>query len=253
MYSKEGAEIYDAIYASKNYLEESKTILNSFGDQRGGQLLDIGCGTLGHTRHLAHHFSRVLALDTSSDMITRALEVIRENNLDNVECLKGSIESLNPSSTFDLAISMFNVINHVLDLRSLESLVASVAEALSASGVWIFDCWNGNSVRSEVPHETMSRSFLFKNKSVALETRSHTDYRAGTVSMATNLPNWISLFNGEPPVIPELKHRIWTPDLIEELLRRYGFDDVRIFDARDYPSVPNFRETKRLLFRATHA
>lgn len=250
MYNKALVELYDAMYEAKSYADESKTVLQIFGASHGGSAIDIGCGTLGHSRHLAKHFDLVFAVDPSSEMIAKARTIAKDENLGNVLLHLGSIESLAATNKFDLAIAMFNVVNHILDLKSLESLVESVANSLVPGGVWIFDCWNGNAARVDVPYESSSRTFEYQEQKLELVTFSETDFREGAVSMRLTLPNWTEKIGNVQPEIPVLTHRLWTPDVIEELLLVSGFNEIQIFDAKAYPKSPDFRETKRLLFKA---
>ena len=250
MYNKALVELYDAIYGSKSYKEESRTVLQIFETPSGGSAIDIGCGTLGHSRYLAKHFDLVFAVDTSSEMIARARAIAEEENLTNVVLHEGSIQSLAYRDKFQLAIAMFNVVNHILDLQSLTSFVRSVANSLVSGGVLIFDCWNGNSARVDVPYVSSSRNFDYKGRNLTLETLSETDFREGTVSMRLTLPDWQEKFGNVQPSIPVLTHRLWTPDVIEEVLLVSGFREVEVFDAKAYPESPDFRQSTRLLFKA---
>jgi ubiquinone/menaquinone biosynthesis C-methylase UbiE len=57
-------------------------------------LADIGCGTGSLTLELARFAKRVLAIDLSRAMLTRAADVAKESKISNVEFRRGNIEKL---------------------------------------------------------------------------------------------------------------------------------------------------------------
>ena len=68
------AEIYDEIYAWKDYAQESvrlKSIIARYQRSGGNRLLDIACGSGNHLVHLADSF-KITGLDRSPEQLTAA-------------------------------------------------------------------------------------------------------------------------------------------------------------------------------------
>ena len=68
-YTKMTAEIYDEIYAWKDYEQESarlKSIIARYRRSDGNHLLDIACGSGNHLVHLADSFN-ITGLDISPE------------------------------------------------------------------------------------------------------------------------------------------------------------------------------------------
>ena len=73
-YSKMAAEVYDAIYAFKDYESEAKQLIKLIEDHKqtnGNELLDVACGTGAHLPYLADEFA-LTGIDLSSGQITEA-------------------------------------------------------------------------------------------------------------------------------------------------------------------------------------
>lgn len=79
-----------------------------------GLVLDIGCGTGKQTLFLANKNVKVIGLDFSNEMIKKALEKAKNENIYDCFFIAGSGEFLPfKSNSFNNIISFFGVLNHM--------------------------------------------------------------------------------------------------------------------------------------------
>jgi len=85
-------------------------VIDSFGPELNGSVLEIGAGTGNFTRQLAARVERLTALEPDPSLF-RSLAAL---HLPGVEVVHGSIESFKPGDRFDSAV-MINVLEHIED------------------------------------------------------------------------------------------------------------------------------------------
>ena len=118
MYDNELVEYYDDFYSAKDYQKESEFIEKiSPAAQR---ILDVGCGTGGHIKYLTKETNFIQGVDVSTLMIKKAIK--KFGNAKNVSFFNGGIENFaaQNDNKFDLGVSLFNVVNHIMSRRKLE-------------------------------------------------------------------------------------------------------------------------------------
>lgn len=138
----EHPEVYDALYARKDYDGETEFVVSQFegrtetdgarpetGDRRA---LVVGCGTGEHARRLRDAGFEVLGVDKYPAMVERA------RTKSDAEFRVGTLPDLPVEGTFDLAWLPFTVVNHLGPDELAEGLRA-VADRLAAGGVLVFD------------------------------------------------------------------------------------------------------------------
>jgi SAM-dependent methyltransferase len=227
-YSTNFAKLYDEIYSSKNYEFESSFISNL--TQTGGKLLDIGCGTLSHSLLLHDKFNYILGIDESLEMLQEAKKKVSMRNIRNIALDNISISELPVVEEFDLVISLFNVINHIMTFSDLSDFCSQVYKRLRPGGQLVFDFWNGAYFRVEPPTRVLNRLVESSYGLIEIETITETDLMRGEVVMKSK---YIVNSDLEGKIIFEnsMLHRLWTPDLILELLMAAGFINVSITPA----------------------
>lgn len=97
-------------------------------------VLDLGCGTGEHSRHLASHDIRTVGVDRSTDQIARARDFENEFSTGPV-FLEGDLTAMSrlTSERFGLALCLGNVLPHLED-ADLEAVLGELHEVLLPKG-----------------------------------------------------------------------------------------------------------------------
>lgn len=240
MYEKKLAEYYDILFSNKNYKEECSFIINQ--SKNHGRLLDIGCGTLNHSLILSDVFSTVVGIDLSEEM----LDVARQkNNKKNISLLNYSLDKCNFENKFDCIISMFNVINHIHDLKTLQEFFSSISSNLDEDGTFIFDCWNSIACVLDKPKAVSQKQVKNIYHTLISKTETETDLFNSISTMKTT----VEIFDDVSMIdsfVYNLEQRLWTPNLLNQLLISNGFNHVLVvpyFDASKKAAENDYRIT----------
>jgi cyclopropane fatty-acyl-phospholipid synthase-like methyltransferase len=216
MYNKNFAEIYDLLYSHKNYEKEVNYILSH---SNGGALLDVGAGTLSHSVMLSAHFKRILATDFSMDMLDVGLSKINAGKIKNIDVFCGELDKIEDS--FDTIISLFNVVNHILTMKEISHFFQLVESRMNEDGIFIFDAWGGLANIIDPPMEFDDRTIETGKGSIKLGVKTKTCFKSLIATM-----NMTATFNGTQ-IETVLRHRIWTMDVLTELLENAGLKIIR--------------------------
>ncbi len=101
--------------------------------QRGGLVLELGCGTGLLTRYLVNAGHRVIATDASPAMLDRARRAVP-----NVE-LRQLVLPDDPLPQADAVVGIGHVLNYLSDEAAVARALAAMAAALRPGGVLAFD------------------------------------------------------------------------------------------------------------------
>lgn len=100
----------------------------------GGRILDLCCGT-GQLAHvLSGRGYRVTGIDGSEEMISIARE-----NAPGVEFIRADARDFHLPGRFDLVVSAFDSLNHVMRRVELDAVFRNVYESLVPGGKFLFD------------------------------------------------------------------------------------------------------------------
>lgn len=139
---------YDLLYADKNYEKECVFIEEAFKKYspfEPTKILDIGCGTGGHLLNLAKRGYEVVGIDKSKSMVQIAEEKIRKYKI-RARIMAGDVLDFSLNEKFDACISMFAVINYIVETDYLIKAFNNIRRHLKQGALFIFDYWYGPAV-----------------------------------------------------------------------------------------------------------
>lgn len=204
----------------------------------GATVLDLCCGTGQLVNALTDRGYRVVGVDGSPQMLKYA-----RINAPAADFRLFDVRSFKIPEEFDIALSTYDSLNHLLTLDDLTAAFRSANRHLATHGVFVFDMnleagfqsrWVGN--------------FNIWSDDLAVITESAYDdvEKLATISITT-----FTLDRGYEALWRRndltLTQRAYTIDELTGALKTAGFTDVAVFDARrDF----NMRDVGRAIFRA---
>ncbi len=151
-------ELYDAIFAGKDYEAEAEKAIRLGVVSPKARVLEVGSGTGNHALALAKRGFDVTGVDIDGHMIALARRKLARMPLparNQVEYFHGRVDDL-PQDRFDLALSLFNVVNYFTSFSELQGFMAQVARRLRPGASFLFDAWNGVAALREPPADKLT-------------------------------------------------------------------------------------------------
>ncbi|MBF0381528.1 MAG: class I SAM-dependent methyltransferase [Magnetococcales bacterium] len=216
---------YDALFANKEYALEVAAI-NRLAEQlnntKVGTVLEIGCGTGGHSLEIAKLGLPLTAIDLDHNMLKQTQKKLQDQKLNNVTLHHGPVETLKESG-FSLAIAMFNVVNYLPNSEGLQNFFSAISRRMLSGGVLIFDCWNGVAALRSPPGEKNSVVQIGEEE-ISCHLRSETDlFRQKTI-----LTYAIDVRDSKEQLIATGEHSfmqtLWTPMQIMDAMTMAGLE-----------------------------
>lgn len=133
----DSAELYDRIYAKKDYASEAAAIraLIARVHPDARTLLDVGCGTGSHLAHLAAWYA-VEGVDVSPGMLA-----VARRKLPGVPLHEADMRRLALGRTFDVVASLFSAIAYVRSVAELHAAIATLAAHVAPAGALVVEPW----------------------------------------------------------------------------------------------------------------
>jgi SAM-dependent methyltransferase len=143
------AELYDIIYAEKDYSAEARFVDEQLRRHRRGsivRMLELACGTGRHAIALEALGYSVVATDHSEDMlrVARARAAVTKSQ---VQFRQADMRQLGPDfAGFDAAICLFDSIGYVQTNEAIEATLSGVVRALRPGGVFLCEFWHAGAM-----------------------------------------------------------------------------------------------------------
>lgn len=220
MYNSKFAEYYDVFFEQDKYEKEAQFIGECVDEYGIGmnRLLDVGCGTGTHAIELSKSAQYVVGIDPSNDMINAAMA---KPGAEEVIFIQGTVEETY-TKQFDVVISMFNVVNHIESIPELKLMFTKIRKKMNLGGLFIFDCWNGIEIYRNglAPKVTVKK---VDGQVLSLYYSPTIDYMTGEATLDTTLS-----IDGNFLQRGVMKHILWTPKVIVDLVEMVGLELIRI-------------------------
>lgn len=180
------AQGYDSMYRAKDYAAECD-LLEGVWSQSGAavsSVLDLGCGTGGHSLELTGRGYEVTGVDVSPEMVAIAERKKAAAGAARLDYVVSDVAGLALARRFDAAIMMFNVIGYLVEREQRAAAMAAVREHLRPGALFVFDYWHGPAVLASPPVETFREIPIEGGELLrAASTEFHPEQRLCDVTM----------------------------------------------------------------------
>jgi len=226
------AYFYDSIYQDKDYKKEVdflEKIFKKFLKKKPKNILDLGCGTGNHILELSKRGYKTSGVDISPDMIKIAQEKFKKLNLRGDFYIK-DIACYRPRKKFDVIISMFAVINYIIEIKALLRLFKNVYSVLKKDGLFIFEIWNAFKAQNSLLPTSFKEIELDNKNKLIREGRIKT-YR---LSQICRIDYVLKLYNEEKIIKHYKENHILRFYYPQEIRNYLSFSNLKLINI--YPS-----------------
>jgi len=133
----ESAELYDAIYAFKDYARECERLRSSINGlvPAARTILDVACGTGEHARFLKEHFA-VDGVDINENYLRAARLKNPAGNYTHADMTDFDLDR-----SYDVVTCLFSAIGRVMTFERLERTISCMAGHVRPGGALIVEPW----------------------------------------------------------------------------------------------------------------
>jgi SAM-dependent methyltransferase len=129
--------------------QEVRFIEDSLGVEKGGAVLDLGCGTGRHAIDLAHRGYQVVGFDLSLAMLAKASEEAQERGA-KLNFMQGDMREMTFNEQFD-GVYCWNTSFGYFEEDKNAQIIERVHDALKAGGLFLLDVVNRDFLLRQSP------------------------------------------------------------------------------------------------------
>ena len=209
------AHVYDLIYEAtgKDYGAESSVIHGLVQERNpvARTLLDVGCGTGRHLRHLQAWYD-VIGVDLDNAMLNEARKHVPGTRL-----VQGDMRTLDLGDRFDAVTCLFSSVGYMKDVEELDAAVGAMARHLEPGGVLVLDGW----VRPDAWREGGSTHIEVAESDPIKVVRVSRSRRDGVTTML-DMHHLIATDDGIEYLVDHHELTLFSPEQYEAALRGAG-------------------------------
>lgn len=218
---------YDLLYKDKNYFKEAEYIDKLLKNENKSinTILNMGCGTGNHDAELSKFGYTIHGIDFSQEMISEA----KRKECKELSFEVADIRNYKIKEKYDAVTSLFHVISYQNTNEDLIYAFKTAYNSLNENGVFIFDCWYGPGVLTDLPTMRVKRVEndqckvirIATPEMVAMKNLVYVNYETIIVDKMTK----------ENKILNEVhKMRyLFTPE-VEYMLNNVGFNNVKCYE-----------------------
>ena len=213
------SKLYDKFMEFSDYGAWEKQIeeLIQEGQPNGKQLLDIGCGTGELLLRMAKNY-QCDGMDLSEGMLKVAQRKLKHRE---VRLFLGDMVEFDTGYRYDIMVSLFDTVNHILSLEELESHLKSVENSLNPGGIYIFDVVDREFMETMFPGDI----FVDNRKDITCiwehEIEEGIDYIDATYFLKNSRGSWDKLTES-------YSKKIFSSIEIEETISKTGLKILKV-------------------------
>ncbi|UOQ47373.1 class I SAM-dependent methyltransferase [Gracilibacillus caseinilyticus] len=230
------AYIYDMLMDDELY-DNWQAFVEQF--IKGGQLLDLGCGTGRMSKRFANaHFS-VTGVDLSEDMLAYA-----QSSSSGIQYIQQDIRELNGLHGFDAVVSLCDVINYITSTNDLETVFRNVRHCLVDGGYFIFDIHSLKHFAEDMIGHTFSEIY----EDITYVWLCEQGEEVGSVEHDLTFFLLDELTGQYQRFDEQHVQRTFAVDTYVQLLEQTGFDLQGIYGDFSVTEAENPEENERIFF-----
>lgn len=231
------SKLYDKFMEYSDYgaWEEAVESLIALGKPNGKKLLDIGCGTGELLNRMAKNYE-CSGMDISEEMLKVAHKKLKHRS---IKLFLGDMVEFDTGEKYDIMLSMFDTVNHILSLEELESHFESVAKSLNDDGVYIFDVVDREFMDMMFPNDL----FVDNRKDLTSiwehDIEDGIDYIDATYFIKNNRSGWDKLTE-------TYAKKIFTEQEIKEAISKMNLKLIKIMTTEKIAGKRNMYLVKKM-------
>ncbi len=234
---EEYAYYYDLLYKDKDYEKEAKYIDKLLKQENINtkNILNMGCGTGNHDVELSKLGYKVHGIDLSKQMIHEAKDKEHENLSFEVADIRNYVSDIK----YDAVTSLFHVVSYQNTNEDLINTFKIAYNSLNKNGTFIFDCWYGPGVLTDLPVVRVKKVENDKCKVVRIATpEMFADKNLVYVNYETIIIDKATKQNKVLNEVHKMRY-LFTPE-IEYMLENVGFNNIKCYEYGTMDK-PNFK------------
>lgn len=137
-YSRMTGEIYDLIYAAKDYAGQAaklSEIIHAQSESGGNRILEVACGTGRYMQFLANDYA-VDGFDLSAEQVVAA-----KLRLPDATIFQADMLDFDNGQRYDAVLCLFSSIGYLLTKNNLDIAIANMATHTKPGGLVIVEPW----------------------------------------------------------------------------------------------------------------
>jgi len=226
------AELYDTLYAEKDYASEASFIHNclmQYGRPESNHILEIACGTGNHSFILEKFGYQIDAFDYSSDMIDRANRKKVEQASPTLFSVGDMRDSENFQKKYDSVLCLFDSIGYVQTNTSVKKVLDNVSNCLLPGGLFIMEFWHAAAMIKNYDPLRIKRFHLAENHELLRISETSIDVEKQVCSVNYTLYEFLN--DSKYTKIEETQvNRFFLCAEMLGLLEHSGLEPLHIFD-----------------------
>lgn len=212
------ADVYDAIYSTKNYESEAlalKGLIEQYKTTEGNELLDVACGTGLHLPYIVDDY-QVTGVDLSEQQLEAA-----KKRLPDLTFVQGDMRDFDLHHQYDVVTCLFSSIGYVHPYEDLKQAIKNMANHLKPGGVMFIEPWLQPGVfdPSRPPHTQIGE---LPEKQLKVTRTAHNDID-GNISIM-NMHHVVETPNGTQKFTEEHRLALYTPQEFQEAFAEAGLE-----------------------------
>lgn len=222
------AYVYDEMMADIPYDEwaqYTKKLLEYDDIKPGAHLAELGCGTGSFTMEMCKLGYKMTGIDISTDMLSVAKNKFEDGEYSDTVFSEQSMADFELPEKADACVSICDSVNYLMEDKDIEGLFKSVDKNLKSNGIFIMDLKTRYFYESVLAYNTMAANF--ENCSYIWDNYYHDDESVNEYLL--------TIFTKEGDKYRKFEEthfqKAYDLDKIENIARKFGFTNIKIYDA----------------------